>query len=435
MTTAISKLVDWNTSGVNNIEPTAGHKIQGYTNEETVASAHLNWFLANLGKVDKWLVEQVKRVGYSHAHFFQRTMPVVGSYQAFRANENNVWVGARTDTTTRRMVYSTDGGVTWLAGTAIPVAATSCRLAYGNNVWVMCDGEGKVWTSPDNSSWVPRTTVAPSTSYSCNNLEFGNGLFVATLNFGTTPFIMTSPDGITWTQRTPSGGWGANVGFFVSNGLIYSSTLNLWIVAGGPVVGASLGVWTSATGNTNDWTMRDFPGTTSGPTSIAERNGKLIAPSGDTATATNVFTSSDGVTWTARNSGLSVGAIFESVQINSDGVAVAFTQGINNHIGSSHDDGVTWVRRGGLPHPDISASAIFRGTASILPSGVRNVDVFAGMISGTGRVVFSTDAIVWKVAQVGAATNLNTLVLIGPTGQMLVGQQTTNEVYTTNVPL
>jgi hypothetical protein len=54
-------------------------------------------------------------------------------------------------------------------------------------------------TSPDGITWTART---PASNNSWSRVRFGNGLFVAIAYSGTGTRVMTSTDGITWTTRT-----------------------------------------------------------------------------------------------------------------------------------------------------------------------------------------------------------------------------------------
>lgn len=135
---------------------------------------------------------------------------------------NGLWVAVAASGANRVMI-STDP-------TCTPVApATSCwtsvdvgtdvdwySVAYGNGIFVAV-GQGATtkeklaMTSPDGINWIRRETPATrSANYSpwWLEVEYGNGMFVAlanrqpsTVNYN----VMTSPDGINWTERsTPS---------------------------------------------------------------------------------------------------------------------------------------------------------------------------------------------------------------------------------------
>jgi len=82
-------------------------------------------------------------------------------------------------------------------------------VAYGNGLFVAVavDGSGNnVMTSPDGITWTTRTPANNNLWYVINYGKdlYGNGLFAAVSGAGTADtsrYIMTSPDGITWTAR------------------------------------------------------------------------------------------------------------------------------------------------------------------------------------------------------------------------------------------
>lgn len=76
-------------------------------------------------------------------------------------------------------------------------------MAYGPAGFVAVASDGaastRVMTSPDGITWTNRTA---SVANNWQSVTYGNGLYVATSSTGTGDRIMTSPNGITWTTRT-----------------------------------------------------------------------------------------------------------------------------------------------------------------------------------------------------------------------------------------
>lgn len=75
----------------------------------------------------------------------------------------------------------------------------------GSNGWVAVGVSGYIVTSTDptdNSTWTQRTTPAGVTGR-LQSVAYGNGLWVAVTTSGDNRLI-TSPDGINWTVRTPA---------------------------------------------------------------------------------------------------------------------------------------------------------------------------------------------------------------------------------------
>ena len=85
-------------------------------------------------------------------------------------------------------------GTTWTV--RVPGFSGLDGVAYGNDTFVAVGEDGAILTSPDGVNWTQRTS---GTSNRLRGVTYGNGLFVAVGEDGT---ILTSPDGATWTQRT-----------------------------------------------------------------------------------------------------------------------------------------------------------------------------------------------------------------------------------------
>jgi len=69
-------------------------------------------------------------------------------------------------------------------------------VTYGNGLFVTVGWNGTILTSSDGITWTERTSGTPIDLY---GITSRNGLFVTVGESGT---ILTSPDGITWTERT-----------------------------------------------------------------------------------------------------------------------------------------------------------------------------------------------------------------------------------------
>jgi hypothetical protein len=222
-------------------------------------------------------------------------------------------------------------------------------MAFGNNVFVGMFSSAQY--SYDGITWTSVGIL--NTSY----VTYGNGQFVAvgyaTVSGVPTSFIHTSPDGITWTSRTPSEAmWFQAITY--GNGLY--------------VAVARLGtnrIMTSPDGIT--WTSRstiintEFSG-------VAYGNGIWVAVANTPFYSGTTFTSYDGITWTER------ATIFPSLTIHfADG---KFTTGGHYSV-----DGLTWT-----------ASTIAFDPESITYGN----GYFVGVNdSGTNRIVYSTNAITW----------------------------------------
>lgn len=133
--------------------------------------------------------------------------------------------------TTGGQYATSTNGTSWTVRTLS--TGTVHGLVKGNNLWVLGHNEN-IFTSTNGTSWTNRGKPFSGTA-SALALGYGKGLFIAGGNSGV---ISTSPDGITWTQRTSLGG-------------------NIWSVRyanGLYVVGAGNGIYTSTDGIT--WVLR-----------------------------------------------------------------------------------------------------------------------------------------------------------------------------------
>ena len=180
-------------------------------------------------------------------------------------------------TATAFIYRTTDDGDTW--GTTTTATQNWTGIAYGNATWVIVNTDGatyRVATSiNDGSSWVNRTA---SEANAWQSVCYGDK-FVAVSNGGTNR-AMTSPDGITWTARTPSAqSW---------TSICYGDGLYVIVAGDGSVE-------TSPDGIT--WTART-PSASSAWTSVCYGDGLFVAVS-SSATDT-IMTSPDGITWTSR---------------------------------------------------------------------------------------------------------------------------------------
>jgi hypothetical protein len=114
------------------------------------------------------------------------------------ASGNGVSVGFWATT----LSSSTDGGTTWSERSAPGVGATSPyqAITFGNGRFVLASSS-RVWSSADGVTWTDSTGLPPTPG----RLAFGNGLFALTGFAAVGNAYRTSTDGITFTNRTPSG--------------------------------------------------------------------------------------------------------------------------------------------------------------------------------------------------------------------------------------
>ena len=80
------------------------------------------------------------------------------------------------------------------------------EITYGNNIFVALNGGQSVITSPDGVNWTEQQNPEMKGG-SVGGITFGNGIFVAV-----GAKILTSPDGANWTERTANVGQGLSAG-------------------------------------------------------------------------------------------------------------------------------------------------------------------------------------------------------------------------------
>lgn len=230
------------------------------------------------------------------------------------------------------------------------------------------------------SDWTTRTTPAlryPSVAWSPTL-----SLFAAVSWDGDTSPVITSPTGVTWTQRA------AGLATHLWNKVIWAGgSLNLF-VAVSDVSGETTNVMTSANGTA--WTAR-----------TADDKGWVgVAFNGTTLVAVNyndsdVMTSTDGVTWTTQ----STTGFLDASDIVWDATSALFIA-INNSTTAATQiytspDGLAWTAR--------------TGQATVLPTRIA--------LDGDGTVVISTSGLVsGTTGGVLRSTNGTTYTFVSFTG-------------------
>ena len=268
----------------------------------------------------------------------------------------------------RASILSKTLDTSWTSRTVISGAWTD--ITYGNGLFVAV-GTNLVQTSPDGITWTSRT---PADSVQWRGVTYGNGLYVAVANNGTTAQqVMTSTDGINWTSRTSAV---ANQWESVTygNGLYVAVSFN----------GTGDRIMTSPDGIT--WTTRVNP-VDFAFYDVTYGNGLFVAVANGGALSGLVQTSSDGITWTARN-GSEVAAWTSVTYGNNLFVAVSNNAATNRVMTSP--DGITWTGR--------SASAASAWFSVIYGNGI-----FVAVSTGTSNNgMWSYDGITWTTKSLGA---------------------------------
>jgi len=192
------------------------------------------------------------------------------------------------------------------------ISGMQFSITYGNNLFVTSAYQGHNYaTSSDGITWVARTP--PVTTHTWRNITFGAGRFVVC---GHSTILLSSTDGINWTQHTvPDANWQV-VGYYN----------NLFIVL--PIRGTT---FLTSTDGTN-WTSRTDAalGTEIDWTQLSYGAGRWLA----VAWGGNIMHSTNGINWTRYNSGY------------GDHVAIAYGNGI--FVMLRHNSGTYYISQDGL---------------------------------------------------------------------------------------
>lgn len=248
---------------------------------------------------------------------------------------------------------------------ALPTAMTGWRSAVWNdsahvmaavNFGVSPTGTNIAASSPDGLTWTQRTM--PTNAFWID-ITAGTGMFVA-VSSGS-DIAATSPDGIAWTQRTlpTAGGW-QRVAW---NGSTFCAAGQ---------IGSNPGIATSPDGVT--WTSRSL-GVAGGLSLgvLGTRGTAFVLAANTTST---LYTSPDGVTWTPRS--LPIAKFWTGIADNGS-MTVMVAAGTSS---LSSPDGVTWTERT-IPSDQNWSAVVWDGSE------------FVAFTSDAGFLATSPDGITW----------------------------------------
>lgn len=264
---------------------------------------------------------------------------------------------------------ATPADFTWAGLRWVPELDLFIAVAYGAN--------NRVMTSPDGITWTQRNSPAVDVEWWA--VAYGAGLAVAVARGPSTGNkIMTSPDGITWTSRAAPD----NAKRF--RDVIYSRERELFVAVGH--AGACI---TSPDGI--NWTARalptaidhDYIGVTYGA-------GLFVAVANYGADNLRVVTSPDGITWTART--VPARNAWRSV-VYADGQFVCVAANTYDYeapgqLVMTSPDGITWTLRSTPQDQAWERIAWGNGLYAVVSSGGA---------SGSTRAMTSPNGIVWTL--------------------------------------
>jgi len=248
-----------------------------------------------------------------------------------------------------------------------------------NNGTFVAVGWDAIITSQDGISWTQQTSGTSNILY---RVAFINNTFYAVGYSGT---MLTSPNGVNWTGVT-SGTW---------------NTLNDIVFGNGTYI--AVGDYGTILTSTNgaSWTLRSSPVGDSF-NSIAYGNGTFVVVSG----SGNILTSPDGDSWTQRVSGWDANIVDLKRVIYNNGIFLAV--GYQTIVTSP--DGVSWASH-----------------SSSISSGTSLYDITFGngiyvTVALDGTILSSPDAISWTSRHVGASDYLDSIAF-GNSTFVIVGTE------------
>jgi hypothetical protein len=115
MATKPSSIIEWNTGGSNNAEPSAGKKITGWVNAEAPPSTWLNWFMKLAGEWTAYLNELVTTVNtWSAAQTFNGAAGDTNAalkMSSVPTDYKLIWEGATTASGKTRLYHAAGAGL------------------------------------------------------------------------------------------------------------------------------------------------------------------------------------------------------------------------------------------------------------------------------------------------------------------------------------
>jgi len=262
--------------------------------------------------------------------------------------------------------YTSTDGITWVTRTGLPINVRYLEIRHNGSRWVALAPTGQTIYSNDGITWTSGGNL-PAVSGGWYGLAWNGTIWCAVVYNNTSSAAATSPDGITWTQRTmPNAFW---------YGIAWNGTVFCVLEYGGTRA------VTSPDGIT--WTLHTTTISTAAAwLKISSGNGLFMSlPTGG---ASRIVTSPDGITWTERSNittanwslpvwngtywlSLTVGAAPTSAMTSTDGINW-LTTAASNTLNSSGSEtpmatnGSIWVYQSVIAS---SASSFTRSSVAI----------------------------------------------------------------------
>jgi len=195
------------------------------------------------------------------------------------------------------MILTSTNGTSWTQQTSGIIEFLN-GVAYGNGTFVAVgdwtDFHITILTSPDGVTWTERGKTYPFDYL--DGVSFGNGTFVAVGHWFNLSVIITSPDGITWTQQTvpyPNA--------IPLHGVTYGNGNFVAVGDAGKILTSPDGItWMHRTSSYDTYT---FWGVTQGYGTFVVVGDECVLYDGDGSCVdfySRILTSTDLTTWTSR---------------------------------------------------------------------------------------------------------------------------------------
>jgi hypothetical protein len=179
-------------------------------------------------------------------------------------------------------IITSSNGTDWtVQKTSSFINTTYTRVTFGNSMFVAVTSDGKIVTSSDGITWTQRTS---GTTNFLNDVTYASSKFIAVGNNNT---ALTSTDGITWSSLNIGAGSSDN-----AMSIVYASSK--FVVGVRDASGNSRSYY-STTGAAGTWSSASIEASAQSLNKIVYLNNKFFA----FTALTNIYTSSDGVSWSA----------------------------------------------------------------------------------------------------------------------------------------
>lgn len=221
------------------------------------------------------------------------------------------------------LLTSTNGGISW---SAFKMANSTYSKAHVVNDKFVVAISGTTYSSTDGITWTTSTNTMTGTGATNAATFSANGMMLSADTAAPTKFAY-STDGITFSSYVAAPAT-ATTGYF---DLFYSSRLGLYFLStnNGKILSSP---------DLINWTLRQSTSTSSVLNMTFAENGGTIIAVGGTSSAQISYSSTDGITWTARNTGTA-----RVYDVKWASAASVFVAAAAAGLVSTSPDGTTWT--------------------------------------------------------------------------------------------